>query len=921
MTYKKKLIEVSLPLNEINEACIKEKSIRHGHPSTIHLWWARRPLAACRAVLFSSLVDDPSNYLPEKEANKERKRLFKLISDLVLWENTDNNIILQRAQKEIEKSVGNNLPAVLDPFCGGGSIPLEAQRLGLPSFASDLNPIPVIITKSLIEIPTIFSGKPPVSSNKQQKGLGIKTDYKCAQGLAIDIEFYGRWMNDEVIKRIGKFFPDVEGKKVIAWLWSRTVKCPNPACNVEVPLVRTFKLSRKENKYITPIYADSNKRLEFNVTTKKFDLEGTTSRKGVICPNCRSTFSLDYVRKEGKQKRMYQKLSAIVVEGNKGQEFISPIEEHTSIAMDIKPLWVPETELVGKATVSVPLYGMSKHGDLFTNRQLLALNSFSDMISEVKELIYNEAKKAGFKDDNIGLEEGGNGAKAYSEAIATYLSLAVGRCANYWSSLTPWGGSFIVQTFGRQAIPMVWDFAEGNPFSNSTGNWLGAINWIVLCIKKSVPARGVGKVMQLDATKTLFPGIRPVICTDPPYYDNICYADLSDYFYIWLRKSLKTVYPKLFSTVLTPKANELIASPFTFKGNPKEANKYFITGFKRSFELFREFASKDFPITFFYAFMQSEEETDSIGEKQYSSTGWETMLDALISSELVITATWPIRTERDQGLKTGDNVLSSSIVLACRPRSDSAPLATRRDFSNILKKELRPALKNIQDAGIAPVDLAQSAIGPGMAVFSRYSKVLEADGNPMSVRTALQIINQELDSYLTEQESEMDKETRFCVAWYEQFGWKDGPFGDANTLATAKGTAVNALESVIYAKAGKVRLLKRNELTEDWDPTNDRRLTVWECIQYLIDKLEQKGESGAANIIRKIGGLAEPVKELSYRLYSLCMKKGWTEDALAYNSLISSWQSIVDKAQSAEHVSEETKRALKDKSQKTLIDL
>ena len=921
--YKKKLIEVAMPLEAINNVCVKEKSIRHGHPSTLHLWWARRPLAACRAVIFAQLLDDPSNFLPEKEAAKARKQIFKFIEKLVQWESTNNKDIMKEANQMLVESIGKNLPDVLDPFCGGGSIPLESLRLGIPTFASDLNPVPVLINKSLIEIPQRFANKSPVNPDTKNKLKGTK--YKDYDGLIEDIKYYADKIKKEAKTKIGTYYPFVNKSMVVAYLWARSIKCSNPACQAEVPLIRILCVSKAKSKYVYPKYSDSTSDLTFEIKSKNgYDMEGNVTRTGVICYKCKSSMPLNYVREEAQKGRMSQKLTGIVITKGKSIDFVDSDLNQEKLAKQANPEWRPDTELVGKSRVSVPLYGMSKHGDLFTKRQLLALTTFSDLVIKITEQIRRDAINSGLKDDNLGINECGKGAKAYSEAVATYLGFAIDRCANYWSSLTPWGGSFIVQTFGRQAIPMVWDFAEANPFSDRTGNWMGAVEWITLCIEKSIPSKGEGKVMQLDATQILFPNSTPVICTDPPYYDNICYADLSDYFYVWLRKTLGNIYPALFSTMLSPKNNELIASPYLFDGDMKKAEKHFTDGFKKTFSLFAKKSNKEFPIAFFYAFMQVESESDSQDSQQkFSSTGWETMLEGLIGSGLTITATWPLRTERDQGLKTGDNVLASSIVLVCRPRIEGTPIATRRDFINTLKKELPLALRNLQEAGIAPVDMAQCAIGPGMAVFSRYSKVLEADGTQMTVRTALQIINQELDAYFTEQESDMDKETRFCIAWYEQFGWKEAAFGDANTLATAKGTAVNTLENagVIYAKAGKVRLLKRTELDVNWDPTTDKKLTIWECVQHLIKALEDNGESGAAEILKKIGGLSEPVKELSYRLYALSEKKGWTEDGLAYNNLISSWQSVTDKAQFAEQVSSETKKKLKDKSQKTLNDL
>lgn len=896
---KRKLIEVALPLEAINRESAKEKSIRHGHPSTLHIWWARRPLAACRAVLFSSLVDDPSNHLPENKAKIERERLFKLIEKLVLWENTNNEKVLNEARKEIQKSVVSPLPPVLDPFCGGGSIPLEAQRLGLAAYASDLNPVAVLITKSMIEIPPIFAGRAPANPGKLG---GEKGDYKSASGLAADVEYYGRWMFNEAKKKIGHLYPEVKNRKVVAWIWSRTVKCPNPACGAEMPLIRTFQLSSNSNgPRIEPIIDKKRKKVSFEVRNDKGKVhKGTVNRKGAYCIVCETPVPFTYIREEGKGGRMARRLVAIILEGEKTFTFVSPLDEHITIANSAKSEFRPDAELAyNPRNFQTPIYGMTKFADLFTERQLVALSTFSDLISVVHPIVMQDAIKAGFTSDNKGLDEGGKGARAYADAVCTYLAFAVDRSANYWSSLTPWGGSFIVQTFGRQAIPMVWDYAEANPFSGSTGNWLGAIDWITLCIKQSFPATGMGKVSQLDAASALFQEINPLICTDPPYYNNIIYADLSDFFYIWLRRALGKIYPVLFSTLLVPKEAEIVAAQYRFDGDQAKADQHFLSRLTNAFQLMRKRSHPDFPLTLFYAFKESGDELDEAGEKLFVSKGWETMLDALINAGFQINGTWPIRTERDQGLKTGDNVLASSIVLVCRSRQENAPLATRREFISLLKKELPDSLRKLQHSSIAPVDLAQAAIGPGMAVFSRYSKVLEADGRQMSIKTALQIINQELDAYLNAQEAELDQESHFCVSWFEQYGMELGPFGEANVLARAKNTSVQALsnDGILESKGGKVRLLKRTELSKRViDISKLERISVWLTAQVIIDKLESGGEQEAAKIVRKIGvGQSEAARDLAYRLYSICQKKGWAEEALAYNSLVTSWPAILEK--------------------------
>jgi putative DNA methylase len=926
MNDKKKLIEVALPLDIINEASSKEKSIRQGHPVTLHQWWARRPLAASSAIIYSSIIDDPSNYLKPKAANKERKRLFKVLSDHIQWQNYSNLDVIHKTRQEILKSTNNNLPSVYDPFTGGGSIPLEAQRLGLKAFGSDLNPVAVLISKTLVEILPKFRGRHPI--HKSIKISDNQLNYKNnLNGFIEDFNHYAEWVLKEAEAKIGYLFPKTNnGKIVIAWLWARTVCCSNPACKGNTPLLRSFLIGKKGNKkiWIEPIIDNNKKSIDFkfHIDTQIPPDPLKTGRGAKFrCIFCNSLQTDDYIKKEGKENRISKILIGSVVIGGKGQEYVDSKYVDIPIVEDLDDLGNLETELnYEPRAIWCPLYGLERYRDLFTNRQLKTLITFSEIVKNSKQKIISDGLLAGISDDGVRLSNGGKGLTAYSEAIATFLAFIVDRCSNYWSTLTPWGGGFMVQTFSRQGLPMIWDYAEANPFSKSTGSYSSALRYISKVIERCI-CDVEGKITQLDAaTSSLASDV--IICTDPPYYDNIGYADLSDFFYIWLRRMLIEIYPDLFSTLLVPKNQEIVASQYRFNGDKDKARNHFINSLNKAFIQIKNSMNDNYPFTLFYAFKQTENEKNSDLGKQTFSTGWETMLTSLIDSGFYITGTWPIRTERPSGMKHTVNALASSIVLVCRRRLENAPIATRREFVNALKNDLPFSLKNLQESGIAPVDMAQSAIGPGMAVFSKFSKVLEADGTSMSIRTALQIINQQLDSYLVEQESDMDKETRFCVSWYEQYGWQDGPFGDANTLATAKGTAVNALEKInlITAKSGKVRLLSRNELDEDWDPTTKKRIIVWECVQYLIKTLNLEGESGSAEIIRKIGGLAESVKELSYRLYSLCEKQGRAEEAMAYNSLISSWKSIVDRAQFGEKISKEDKKRLKDKSQKTLFD-
>ena len=896
MTQRKKLIEVALPLEAINRESAREKSIRHGHPSTLHLWWARRPLAACRAVLFASLVDDPSSlpgeFPTEELQEKERQRLFRIIEELVKWENSNNERVLDAARKEILKSTDGNPPPVLDPFCGGGSIPLEAQRLGLKAHGSDLNPVAVLITKALIEIPHKFAHQPPVNPESVlQRGRS----WKGAAGLADDVLHYGKWMRSEAEKKIGHLYPtlDLGGSRVatvIAWLWARTVKCPNPACGAQMPLVRSFALSTKVGKERRLAPQVHPQGIAFDVRDGKAGKDdGTVRRTGAKCLVCGVDVELAYIRAEGRAGRMSNVMTSIVADDGKGRRYFPATDMHRRAASVEAPASAPDTSLPEKAiSFRVQAYGMLKHRDLFTARQLVAMTTIGDLVSEVRRRVIEDARRY-FDSEQKGLDEGGAGAVAYGDAVATYLGLAVSKLADYNCSQVTWSYSRdqAAHAFTKQALPMVWDFAEVNPFAGAAGDFETTLKGVVEAIE-NLPA-GSGEASQRDA-RALPTGTNWLVSTDPPYYDNIGYADLSDFFYVWLRRSLGQVFPSLFSTLLVPKQQELIASQFRFDGDASKAQQYFETGFRDVFT--RVADSTNSVVTIYYAFKQAEEESEG---DLISSTGWETMLSALLDAQFSVVGTWPVRTERGaRSVSLGTNALASSVVLVCRRRQANASITIRRDYITALKNELPIALKQLQHSNIAAVDLAQAAIGPGMAIFSRYARVIEADGTNMHVRSSLQLINQVLDEVLSSQESEYDADTQWAVAWFDQFGMAEGPFGDAETLSRAKNTSVNGLvdAGVLSAARGKVRLLAREELASAWDPTTDSRLTVWEVTQYLMRSLSSKGEREAAGLLRKLGGLGETARDLAYRLYAICERRGWTEEAVAYNSLVVAWPEI-----------------------------
>ena len=956
----KKLIEVALPLDDINVAAAREKSIRHGHPSTLHLWWARRPLAAARAVIFAQMVNDPGyqqgggfKYGVNKEqAAIEREKLFDIIRDLVKWKNTNNEEVLKRAREEIKKSWReicelnkdypqaaelfdpNKLPAFHDPFAGGGSIPLEAQRLGLESYASDLNPVAVVINKAMIEIPPKFAGQKPIGPIPAgDKQINLENEWPGATGLAEDVRRYGYWMRGEAEKRIGHLYPKIkltpemvkgrpdlkqyQGQEltVIAWLWARTVKSPNPAFNhVDVPLASSFILSSKKGKeaYVQPVIEGGQYRFEVHVGVPP---EGAKSgqkigkRGNFQCLMSGVPITNKYIREFGMKDGFGSRLMAVVCEGKKGRCYIAPDIAQEKSADSCLPEWIPTQEMPNSPRyIAPPLYGLPRYADIFTNRQLVALTTFSDLVQEARIKAVTDAKAAGMSDDGVGIDAGGIGATAYGDAMAVYLGLGIGRLSNRHSTICFWDtkGENVQQVFARQAIPMTWDFVEGNPFSNSTGNFLGQLKYLCAVIERGLPANKTASVQQFDAQNQKI-STQKVVSTDPPYYDNIGYADLSDYFYIWLRQSLKSIYPSLFGTMASPKAEELVATPYRHDSKDA-AEAFFMEGMVQAIHNLSEQAHPAFPVSIYYAFKQSD--TKDAGT---SSTGWETFLEAVIQAGFSIVGTWPMRTEYTGNLKKTVNALASSIVLICQKRPAQSDSISRRQFQRQLRDEMPEALEAMIGGSegaspIAPVDLAQAAIGPGMGIFSQYEAVLNQDGSKMSVHDALILINRGITDYLNPDTGSFDNDTLFCDSWFAEYGWSTGEFGQANVLAQAKGTTVDGVRDagVIESGGGKVRLLKWQDYPTDWDPKEDNRTPVWEALHHLIRSLNQRGESGAGELLARMPERGESIRQLAYHLYTLCERKGWAEDARAYNELITAWHAIVAASHDVGHVGEQT---------------
>ncbi len=939
---RKKLIEVALPLDAINAASAREKSIRHGHPSTLHLWWARRPLAAARAVIFAQMVDDPSEwpelFPTEAEQDAERERLFRLIEELVKWENTTNDEVLGAARRKIRDSWRRtcethaddpsatelfdpaHLPAFHDPFAGGGALPLEAQRLGLEAHASDLNPVAVLINKAMIEIPPKFAGRPPVnpewrSKPDEEKALSM---WSGAQGLAEDVRYYGKWMRDEAQKRIGHLYPKAfistktcrgrrdlkkyEGREltVIAWLWARTVRSPNPAfADVEVPLVSSFWLSRKKGKeaWVRPVVKGREWRFEVRAGGAPNDPgavgEGTKLSRGsnFRCLVSGTPIGPDWIKAEGMAGRMGAKLMAVVADGDRERVYLNPTLKHETTAT-ATPEWMPDQEMPDdRRWFSPPIYGMARFGDLFTPRQLVALTTFSDLVAEARTGVRHDAVAAGMHRDGGPLREGGRGGLAYSEAVAVYLAFAIDRLAMSGNKLARWNpvGQKVQHCFGRQALPMIYDFGESNFFGHATGSVSSAVFYSSDPLSR-IGQCAMGTAFRGDATTETRSTYR-LVSTDPPYYDNVGYADLSDFFYVWLRRVLKDCFPDLFLSIAVPKAGELVAVPWRHGGR-RRAEKFFMRGMILALKQLAERPHPAFPVTVYYAFKQSARKRKG----SVVSTGWETFLQAVIDVGFVITGTWPIRTEmKSRQVGQGTSALASSIVLVCRKRSPMAGTITRRQFREALAEELADALRKLRTGNIAPVDLAQAAIGPGMAIFTRHAAVVYPDGKPVKVREALRLINQALDEAL---EGDFDGDTRWAVAWFESHGFEAGEFGVAEVLAKAKNISIDGLAEagVLESMGGQVRLLRPSELSEDWDPGENGQPTTWEKTHHLLKVYAESGEIGAAKLLDRLGPTDDAARDLAYSAYLICERKKWASVAFGYNALVQSWPEIVRQA-------------------------
>lgn len=896
MTYKKKLIEVALPLAAISESSAKERLVKRGKPSSVHLWWARRPFVSARAVLWASLVDDPSSnpeeFPTDAQQAIERERLFEILIRLTRWEASNDQQVLEEAKREILRSCRGATPTIVDPFGGGGTIPLESVRLGLDTVSGDLNPVAVLVQRGMLSIPYQFKKSRSVHPRSSRRTVESSGRF-C---LADDVVEYGADLRSAAHDAIGHAYPQVElptggTAGVIAWLWARTVPSPDPSWSGMVPLVGNWIVRAKGSAcWILPSVDSESRTIRYGIATDGEVPAGTVSRSGATCLATGTPMPFAYIREMAKAGKMGVDLIGVVASGSRSRLYVAPTAEQAETARFVVPEWRPESELQGKARQNVSLYGMDRFDQLFTERQLATLGRLSASVADVRLAVLRDAVFAGMADDGIALRDGGDGATAYADAIATYLGFAIDRLADWNNSLCRWENKAQVpqQLFAGHSMPMVWDFAEANPFSESTGSLHATLNTIASSLRALPDADRGARVENRHAASLAVEEVGAVFASDPPYYANINYADLADFFYVWLRRSVGAIWPDECATLLTPKSDEIIANLFTKSSHSAQA--HFEDGMAQVLAAIASSQHLEFPATMFYAYKQEEDHRSG-----RASTGWETFLQGLVDAGFVITATWPIRTEnRSRLMAANSNSLASSIVLAFRVRGDVA-MATRGEFLSQLRSELRAAVRVLQVENIAPVDMAQSAVGPGIAVFSRYAKVVEADGSSMSVRTALALINGVLEEVLSGEESEFDSETRFALTWFEQYGHNPASFGDADSLARAKDTSVQGIveAGLVASRDGKVRLLERSELSEEWDPATDDRLTVWESTQYLIRALESSETVAAALLARMGDAYGERARQLAYLLYGLCDRKKWADDAGAYNMLVTAWPELL----------------------------
>ncbi len=866
----RKLIEVApfLPLDAISVAAKADKDKKTGTIKNVHKWFAPMPTPALRALIFSAVVDAPDD-------DKEREGLLELVKRLVPADgNPPDAVTLDEAKAAIRKSTGGDLPTIFDPFCGGGSTLIEAQRLGLPAEGSDLNPVPVLITRTLTQLIPSVSGRAPLVGDPTQFG-GISGG--PLTGLLADVQHYAERVRERVWNEVGHLYPSgPNGETIIAWLWARTTVCPNPACGATMPLVTSTWISKRKNDTRGLVASPTGTGVEFSIAAAPSPASGTVVRTGATCLNCGTTTPLGTIRDQAGREGLGTQLLCLAVDGASGRAYLAPdttTVPHSTASGDLD-VDLPERALGFR----VQAYGMRTQADIYTTRQLAMLDAFAEAIADVPEQA---------------VADGGDA--TYAATVASILGLALGKLAQSNSTQVRWnvrstGSSKAEPAFGRHAMPMVWDFTETNPFGGSVGDWLGQVNSVTGGIR-SLPLGDPSSVRRADARSTALELRKPVvIVTDPPYFDQIGYADLSDYFYVWHRKALRKVHPDLYATIVTPKDPELIATPYRHDGSKEDAAEYFVNGFTDTFRSLKSALLPQHPILIVYAHQQ--EEKSSLGT---ASTGWDAMLEAVLDAGLVIEGTLPVHgSYKAKLISIGTNSLASYIVMVCRPRTGNANPGSIADLRAALRTRLPDAAKALLGSGESMVDIRQAAIGPGMEVFSQFSEIFDGT-DPITVRRALTIINEELGRILDEHLGEVDDETRWASQWYADHEFEVGEFDEGRKLANTYGLGMDGLveAGIIESRRGKVRLLKRSELPTGW--TGDSRTPVWEACQHLVKALTDgpsAGERAAAELLAALGPLASGSRELAQYLTNLAIENGWTDDAIAYDSLVKSWPRI-----------------------------
>lgn len=750
----KKLIETALPIDEIGRAVQAEKKVRTGRPSALHMWWSRTSQPLARAVIFASLVDDPAEH-PEEYPNRkaqdsERERLEDVLKALL--EATPEKEALEQAEEEIKKYVDPKAITYFDPFVGGGSIPIEAQRLGLNACGADLNPVATIISKALTEIPDRFKGRQPIHGGE---GGQLQLNWEGAEGLAEDIKFYGKLLTNQTYRKLKDLYPkfkEGDGTETdpVAWIWARTIKCPNPSCGGQIPLAASYDLTTKKGSeaWTEPEIVDG--KLAFRIIHSKREKEKTAKagRTAVFkCPHCGETTTDAYVREYGKNNSFSNVMMAVVVDKDSKHSYFPATEEQIQAAGVHCNENVPHGELpLNTSNFTPPEYGLTDYADLFTERQKVFLSTVKELLEAIQLVVEKEAEESGFSTDATPLREGGTGAFAYSQAIITYLAISVSKLLDRGSALTSWdssAGGKIRNVFSRATMPMIWDFAETNPFSFSSGGLQKTIDAAADAVR-TLPTGNSAKIFMRNAIEES--GLKDtVLFTELPYYDKAEYANLSDFFYVWLRYFLHDTWPSLFHTVLTPKDEEISTFAYRWGGDKEKAKEVYADQIRKASARMYEASSNDLPGVIVFQYRRNID--PDIDPEKYVPNEWEVLAATLADSGFHIMASWPLGRITSVDIRKAENK-GIPITIVVRKKAANAGQTTRRRFAIALRKEMPQIIEQLQENGVSDFDLRTCAVGRAWGIFTRYGRVLEADGNAMSAYSASCMIEHELDSCL-----------------------------------------------------------------------------------------------------------------------------------------------------------------------------